>query len=98
MDERRTPSAYHFVGRLGLAVTDALKNDEAASHAKFKELFDPKREDNRVQVLNDYLKRKPEFAEWVNEADSQNVRNGASQSPSPPNQHHFPIKWPSHRP
>jgi len=98
MDERRPPSAYHFVGRLGLAVTDALNKDESASHAKFKELFDPKSRDNRVQILNDYLKRNPEFAEWVDGADSQNVRNGASQSPSPPNQHHFPIKWPFHRP
>ncbi len=97
MDERRSPS-YHFVGRLGLAVTDAMKSDEAASSAKFKELFDPKGRDNRVQILNDYLKRKPEFAEWVDWADSGNVRNGVPQAPHPDNQRHFPGKWPFHRP
>ena len=97
MDQRRSPS-YHFVGRLGLAVTDALKDDEAASHAKFKELFDPKSRDNRVQILNDYLKNNPEFAEWVDGADSQNVRNGVPQTPRPENQRHFPGKWPFHRP
>src|SRR5262249_44017595 len=78
MDERRPPSAYHFVGRLGLAVTDALKKDFRASHAKFRELFDPRSKDNRVQILNDYLTRNPEFAKWVNEADSHHVRHAAS--------------------
>jgi len=80
MDERRPPSSYHFVGRLGLAVTDALETKYRDSHAKFAALFDPKSRDNRVQVLNDYLAKKPEFAKWVNEADSHNVRNGASGS------------------
>ena len=47
MDQRRPPSAYHYVGRLGLAVTDALKNDYRGSHDKFTELFDPKSRDNR---------------------------------------------------
>jgi serine/threonine-protein kinase len=83
MDERRPPSAYHFLGRLGLAVTDALKSNYRASHAKFTELFDPRSRDNRVQILNDYLTKNPEFAKWVNEADSHNVRNGASESSLP---------------
>ncbi|MBI2803362.1 MAG: serine/threonine protein kinase [Planctomycetes bacterium] len=76
MTERRPPSAYYFVGRLGLAVTDGLKNDSKASQAKFKELFQSKAKDNRAQILNDYLTKNPEFAGWVNEADSSNVRNG----------------------
>jgi eukaryotic-like serine/threonine-protein kinase len=83
MDERPSPSAYHFVGRLGLAVTDALKNDYRASHAKFLELVDPRSRDNRVQILNDYLAKNPEFARWVNEAEAQNVRNGIAQSSLP---------------
>ena len=45
----RSPSAYHFVGRLGLAVTDALKKDDRDSHAKFAELFDSKDRDNRCR-------------------------------------------------
>ena len=86
MDERRPPSAYHFVGRLGLAVTDALKNDERRFARQIQGVVRPQEPGQPVcQVLNDYLKRKPEFAEWVNEADSQNVRNGASPSPAPEN-------------
>ena len=76
MTERKPPSSYYFVGRLGLAVTDAANNNDKASHAKFKELFDGKSKDNRVQVLNDYLTRSPDFAAWVNEADTHNVRKG----------------------
>jgi serine/threonine-protein kinase len=83
MAERRPPSAYHFVGRLGLAVIDALHDNTKASHAKLQELFDPKSRDNRVQILNDYLTKNAEFAKWVNEADSQNVRNGATESSLP---------------
>ena len=98
MAERRPPSAYYFVGRLGLAVTDALKGDDHAAHDKFKELFDPKSRDNRVQILKDYLNSKPEFAKWVNEADSQNVRNGAPPPPVLPNEHHWPGRWPFKKP
>ena len=76
MCERKAPSSYYFVGRLGLAVTDALHKDSRASHVKFVELFESKAKDNRVTILNDVLIRKPEFAAWVNEADSRNVRNG----------------------
>jgi hypothetical protein len=99
MDERRPPSAYHFVGRLGLAVTDALKKDSRASQAKFRELFDPRSKDNRVQILNDYLMKNPEFAKWVNEADSHNVRNGVSSEPSlPQGLRRPPIKFPFRKP
>jgi serine/threonine-protein kinase len=83
MDDRRPPSAYHYVGRLGLAVTDGLANNSRASHAKFTELFDPKSKDNRAQILNDYLAKNPDFARWVNEADSSNVRNGVTESALP---------------
>ena len=93
MDEYQTPSAYHFVGRLGLAVTDALNSHYRASHAKFTELFDPKRHDNRVQILNDYVTKNPEFAKWVNEADSHNSRNGiAGSSALPQGLRHFPTR------
>jgi serine/threonine-protein kinase len=97
MDERRPPSSYHYVGRLGLAVTDALTNNARASHAKFTELFDSKSKDNRVQVLNDYLTKNPEFAKWVNEADSHNVRNGVSESSIPQGFRRSPIKPPFKR-
>jgi serine/threonine protein kinase len=97
MDERRAPSSYHYVGRLGLAVTDALTNNARASHAKFTELFDSKSKDNRVQVLNDYLTKNPEFAKWVNEADSHNVRNGVSESSIPQGLRRFPSKPPFKR-
>ena len=83
MDERRSPSAYHFVGRLGLAVTDALRNDYRDSYAKFVELFDPKNRDDRREILNDCLAKNPDFAAWVNEADSLIVRNGIQESPLP---------------
>ena len=98
MDERRPPSSYHYVGRLGLAVTDGLKNNARASHAKFTELFDSKSKDNRVQVLNDYLTKNPDFAKWVNEADSHNVRNGVSESSIPQGIRRFPTKPPFKRP
>src|SRR5262249_52549023 len=68
MHERRPPSAYHFVGLLGLAVTDALESKNRESRSKFTSLFDSKSRDNRIQILNDYLTKKPEFAKWVNEA------------------------------
>jgi serine/threonine-protein kinase len=98
MDERRAPSAYHFVGRLGLAVTDALKNDHRASHAKLVELFDPRSRDNRVQTLNDYLSKSPELARWVNEADDHNVRNGLSEPTVSRELRRFPSKTPFKRP
>ncbi len=84
MDERKPPSSYHYVGRLGLAVTDALQNHHAESQQKLRELFDPKSLDNRAQILNDYLKKNPDFAAWVNEADSHNVRNTAGAESSLP--------------
>jgi serine/threonine-protein kinase len=89
MDERRPPSAYHYIGHLGLAVTDALKKNYRASHHKLAELFDLKSKDNRAQVLNDYLTKNPEFAKWVNEADRHNVRNGTPELS-------FPKWWERH--
>jgi serine/threonine-protein kinase len=96
MDERRPPSPYHFVGRLGLAVTDALKNNARAANDKFKELFgNPKSRDNRVQILNNYLSRNPDFAGWVNAADAHNVRNVVFAGPGPPQKKgRFPIRPP----
>lgn len=78
MDERKPPSAYHFLGRLGLAITDALKSNYRSSQGKFIELFDSKSRDNRIQIINEYLAKNPDFEKWVNEADSKNVRNGGS--------------------
>jgi hypothetical protein len=78
MAERRPPSSYYLVGRLGLGLIDALNNDDKAARSKFTELFDAKAKDNRVTILNDYLTKKPEFAAWVNEADSHNVRSGVA--------------------
>ena len=98
MDERRSPSTYHFVGRLGLAVTDAVKKDYRDSHAKLTELFDPKDRDNRREVLNGYLAQKPELAQWVNEANAEDARNGFVDSPVPPTEHHFPGRSPFRRP
>lgn len=97
MGERRSPSAYHFVGQLGLAVTDSLENRHRESYAKFASLSDPRRGDNRAQVVKDYLARNPEFEKWVNEAKSSNVRNGASGSPFS-DKHQFPNKRPFKKP
>jgi hypothetical protein len=72
-------------------VTDGLKNDSKASQAKVKELFQSKAKDNRAQILNDYLTKNPEFAGWVNEADSSNVRNGG-QVRSFPKTSRWPIR------
>ncbi len=83
MDDRRFSPSCHFVGRLGLAVIDALNNKDKASRGKFTELFDAKAKDNRVAILNDYLTKKPDFAVWVNEADSHNVRAGVAESSLP---------------
>lgn len=80
MDERRSNSAYHVLGRLGLAITDALKDDDPASHSKFKELFDFRNRENRT-MINNYLAKNPEFEKWVNEADFHNVRNGGGAFP-----------------
>ncbi|MCI0464963.1 MAG: serine/threonine protein kinase [Gemmataceae bacterium] len=82
MDERRPPSPYHFVGRLGLAVTDALKDHDRAAQDKFRDLFNPKSRDNRVQILNTYLSKNAEFAAWVNEARSHTAPN-VGPSPTP---------------
>ena len=79
-EHRPPPSSCYLVGRLGLAVTDAMNGDDKASRSKFMELFDPKAKDNRVMILNDYLTKKPEFAAWVNEADSHNIRGGGDAS------------------
>ncbi len=98
MDERRSPSTYHFVGRLGLAVTDAFKKDYRDSHAKFAELLDPKDRDNRREILNDYLVQKPEFARWVNDANSEDARNGFADFPAPQGEHHFSDRKPFRRP
>jgi hypothetical protein len=84
MTERKPPSSYYFVGRLGLAVTDALKDDHKASRFKLNELFQSKSKDNRAQILNDYLTKNPDFAVWVNEADSFNVRNSKAFGSSLP--------------
>ncbi len=100
MDERRAPSAYHFVGRLGLAVTDALQDHHRASQDKLKELFDSRSMDNRVQILKEHLAKNPSFAEWVNEADPNNVRNGGSGHTLPQwgGSRRFPPKGPFKRP
>jgi serine/threonine-protein kinase len=97
MGERRPPSAYHFVGQLGLAVTDSLENKHRESYAKFASLSDPRKGDNRAQVVKDYLAKNPEFEKWVNEAKSSNVRNGASGSPFS-DKHQFPNKRPFKKP
>jgi serine/threonine-protein kinase len=65
MSERRTQTAYHLVGQVGLAITDALQSHAAASHAKFKELFEGRRF-NRP-VLGPYLAN-PKFTRWLSEA------------------------------
>jgi len=64
MDRRPSPSAYHYVGRLGLAVTDALEQRYSESRSKFVALFDPKSKDKHAQVLHDYLTKHTEFAKW----------------------------------
>ena len=64
-------------------MTDAINGNDKASHAKFIELFDSKAKDNRAQILNDHLTKNNHFAEWVNEADSHNVRSAASATPIP---------------
>ena len=97
MDDRKAPSNYHFVGRLGLAVTEAIHGNDKASHAKFMELFDSKAKDNRTQILNDYLKKNPDFAAWVNEADAHNVRSGAPSPPSGQRRPTFNFKLPPFR-
>jgi serine/threonine-protein kinase len=90
MSERKPPSAYHFAGRLGLAVIDAQNHDHKGAKAKLNELFDPKAKDQRVQILKDVQARKPEFAEWVNETTAWvNANNtptvAAKTGPEPPN-------------
>jgi serine/threonine-protein kinase len=96
MAERKAPSAYYFVGRLGLAVTDAIHGNDKASHAKFMELFDSKAKDNRKRILNEHLDKNPDFAAWVNEADTHNVRSGAATSsvPTTPRRPTFNFKSP----
>lgn len=83
MTERRPPSAYYFVGRLGLGVVDAVNNDHKSARAKFTEVFEAKTKDNRGQIVNDILTRKPEFAAWVNEADAHIARHGAAERTLP---------------
>jgi tRNA A-37 threonylcarbamoyl transferase component Bud32 len=102
MSERKPPSTYHYVGRLGLAVVDAVNKQEAAAQEKFRTLFDPKTKDNRARILNDYLEKHPQFAEWVNEADAQDVRHTLSGSSAPktprPPFTGFPFKGKNRRP
>jgi tetratricopeptide (TPR) repeat protein len=84
MTERRPPSAYYYVGRLGLAVIDALKEEYRAAQDKFKELFSPsKLGDQRKKILDTYLAKHPDFAGWVNEARSNTPTVGATPSPNP---------------
>jgi serine/threonine-protein kinase len=97
MDERRPPSAYHFVGRLGLAVTDALQERHQSSQTKLRELFGFGSKDNRSQILKDHLNKNPRFAEWVNEADPNNIRNGGSGNSRPQWGRGFPGKMPFKR-
>ncbi|HYT91891.1 MAG TPA: hypothetical protein VEL76_24470, partial [Gemmataceae bacterium] len=80
--DRRSPSAYYLVGRLGLAVVDAAKDHHSAAQDKFKELFNPKTKDNRVSILNGYLQKHPGFAQLVNEAESY-VGYTAAGTPAP---------------
>ncbi len=90
MTERQAPSTYYFVGRLGLAVTDAVNNDDKAARSKFTELFQSKTKDNRSQILKDVLNKNPDFAAWVNEADVHNIRAGvAPAGPFPPRKTFF---------
>jgi len=60
MDERRPPSSYHYVGRLGLAVTDALTNNSRASHTKIHgNCSTPRARITVCRWLNDYLTKNP---------------------------------------
>ncbi len=92
MAELPSQSAYHHVGRLGLAVTDVMKKDYSAAHEKLKKLFDPK--SKSAPVLKDYLGKNPEFAEWVSWADPDNVRSGKVEPPHPQGP---PRGWPTGR-
>jgi serine/threonine-protein kinase len=78
--EHKSPSAYYFMGLLGRGITDAINKDDAGSTAKYSELFRSKAKDNRVQIVNNYLKKKPRFEEWVNEADLHNIRGTSASS------------------
>ena len=61
-------------------MTDASQSHPAAAKSKLQELFDARTKDNRVQILNDVLSRRPYFAAWVNQADVHNVRSGKAES------------------
>ncbi|HVS39593.1 MAG TPA: serine/threonine-protein kinase [Gemmataceae bacterium] len=98
MDEHKSSPAYHFVGRLGLAVTDSLKHDYRDSRAKLMELLNPRNHDSHEQMLHDYMTKNPDFAKWVNEAEAQNVRSGLGESPFPEGWRRFPSKPPFRKP
>jgi len=83
--DHKAPSAYHFVGLLGQAVTDAIKEDDAGSKSKFNELYHSKTaKDKRVEILNTYLKKKPQFEQWVAEADVHDLRKSGAPKTSFP--------------
>jgi hypothetical protein len=94
MDERRAPSPDHYLGQLGLAIVEALQKKYRTSHNRITSQFDPKKTDNRAQILNQYLTKHPDFAKWVSGADAENVRNGAAQSSLPQKLKLKSGKWP----
>ncbi len=92
MSERRLPPACSLVGRLGLAVTDFLKNDKAAARNTFKDLFEPDRRDferkERVKILHEYLNKNAKFDDWVKKADVDGLAHRSSDIP-----HGVDPKW-----